>query len=41
MKDLEDGAAVAAQAAVERLVGIKVTKKTAQAALRSVQKEAA
>ena len=40
LKELEDGAAVAAQAAVERLAGFKVTKKAAQAALKQV-KEAA
>jgi F-type H+-transporting ATPase subunit b len=41
LKELEEAAAVAAQAAVERLVGIKVAKKAAQAALRDVLEEAA
>jgi F-type H+-transporting ATPase subunit b len=40
MKELEDGAAVAAQAAVERIAGFKVTKKAAEAALRKVRKAA-
>lgn len=39
--ELEDGAAVAAQAAVERVAGLKVTKKQAQAALRQIKEEAA
>jgi F-type H+-transporting ATPase subunit b len=41
LKELEDAAVVAAQAAAERLAGLKVTKKDAQAALKSVLKEAA
>jgi F-type H+-transporting ATPase subunit b len=41
LKDLEEAAATAAQAAIERLIGIKVTKKAAQAALRQVLEEAA
>jgi F-type H+-transporting ATPase subunit b len=41
LKELEEAAATAAQAAVERLIGIKVTKKAAQAALREVLQEAA
>lgn len=41
LKELEEAAATAAQAAIERLIGIKVTKKAAQAALREVLKEAA
>lgn len=39
--ELEDAAVIAAQAAAERLAGIKVNKQTAQAALRQVLKEAA
>jgi F-type H+-transporting ATPase subunit b len=41
LKELEEGAASAAQAAIERLIGTKVTKKAAQAALREVLEEAA
>jgi len=41
LKELEETAAVAAQAAAERLVGLKVTKRAAEAALREVQQEAA
>jgi F-type H+-transporting ATPase subunit b len=41
LKELEEAAATAAQAATERLIGIKVTKKAAQAALREVLQEAA
>jgi F-type H+-transporting ATPase subunit b len=41
LKDLEEGAAIAAQAAIERLIGAKVTKKAAQAALHEVLEEAA
>ena len=41
LKELEEAAVVAAQAAAERLVGVKVTKKAAQAALREIRREAA
>jgi F-type H+-transporting ATPase subunit b len=37
LRELEDAAATAAQFAVERLAGIKVTKKAAQSALHAVQ----
>jgi len=38
--ELEDAAITAAQAATERLAGVKVTKKAAQAALREVREAA-
>lgn len=41
LKELEEVAVATAQAAAERLVGVKVTKKAAQAALRQVRGEAA
>jgi F-type H+-transporting ATPase subunit b len=41
LAELEDAAVTAAQAAAERLAGLKVAKKTAQAALREVLEEAA
>jgi F-type H+-transporting ATPase subunit b len=41
LAELEDAAIGAAQAAAERLAGLKVPKRTAQAALRKVLKEAA
>jgi F-type H+-transporting ATPase subunit b len=41
LAELEDAAIGAAQAAAERLAGLKVPKRTAQAALRQVLKEAA
>lgn len=41
IRELEEVATTAAQAATERLIGVKVTKKAAQAALREVRREAA
>jgi F-type H+-transporting ATPase subunit b len=41
LAELEDAAVTAAQAAAERLAGLKVPKRTAQAALRQVLEEAA
>lgn len=41
LKEIEDVAAVAAQAATERLSGVKVTKRAAQSALRQIRREAA
>jgi F-type H+-transporting ATPase subunit b len=41
LKDLDDAAITTAQAAAERLAGVKVTKTDAKAALSAVQKEAA
>ncbi len=41
LQDLEEAAVTAAQAATERLAGLKVTKKDAQAALQAVTREAA
>jgi F-type H+-transporting ATPase subunit b len=41
LKELDDAAVETAQSAVERLAGVKVTKKDAQAALKQLQKEAA
>ena len=41
LKELDDAALTTAQAAAERLAGIKVTKSDAKAALEAVQKEAA
>jgi F-type H+-transporting ATPase subunit b len=41
LKELEEAAATVSQAAAERLAGIKVTKKSAQAAVREVRRRAA
>ncbi len=41
LKELEEAAVTVAQAAVERLAGVKVAKKTAQSALRGVLGEGA
>lgn len=41
IRELEEVATTAAQAATERLIGVKVTKKAAQAAVREVRREAA
>lgn len=41
LKELEEAAVSAAQAATERLIGAKITKKAAQTALKDAQKEAA